>query len=178
MTIARLLGARGVTVFCGGLSVVMEAVSRGAKEEGGHTVGILPYTGMGNRYLDVLIRTGIGHARNVILVHSSDALIEVGGSYGTVSEIAISLKSGVTVCGLRSWEIPSVVICATCRRRSLRQLAPPARLLHVITTPGHQSRTEPGRFDGVKERRNAGVGGQSGPDNQFITLLCNRDKGQ
>jgi hypothetical protein len=80
MTIGRLLAAQGVTLCCGGLSCVMEAACRGAKETGGLTVGILPHTGVGNQYLDVVIRTGIGHARNVILVHSSDAVIAIGGS--------------------------------------------------------------------------------------------------
>lgn len=111
--IGRLLASSGATLCCGGLSGVMEAACHGAKEEGGRTVGILPHTGQGNRYLDVVIRTGIGYARNIVLVHSSDAVIAVGGSYGTLSEIAIALKTGVTVCGYRSWDIPGVVVCST-----------------------------------------------------------------
>jgi uncharacterized protein (TIGR00725 family) len=78
MTISRLLAAQGVTLCCGGLSGVMEAACRGAKEGGEKTVGILLHTGIGNPYLDVVIRTGIGHARNAILVHSSDAIIAIG----------------------------------------------------------------------------------------------------
>jgi uncharacterized protein (TIGR00725 family) len=109
----QLLAKAGATLFCGGLSGVMEAACRGAKEAGGCTVGILPDTGQGNPYLDVVIRTGMGHARNVILVHSSDAIIAVGGSYGTLSEIAIALKTGVAVYGYMSWEIPGVITCET-----------------------------------------------------------------
>lgn len=113
MTFGRLLAAQGVTLCCGGLSGVMEAVCRGAKEAGGLTVVILPHTGVGNRYLDVVIRTGIGHARNVILVYSSDAIIAIGGSYSTLSKIAIALKIGVTVCSYRNWNIPGVIECST-----------------------------------------------------------------
>ena len=92
---------------------VMEAVCRGAKEAGGTTVGILPDTGDGNAYIDVVIRTGMGHARNVILILSADAVIAVGGGYGTLSEIAVALKTGKPVFGLSTWNIEGVADCAT-----------------------------------------------------------------
>lgn len=112
-SVGRLIAEAAGTVCCGGLGGVMEAVSRGAREAGGTTVGILPDTGDGNPYLDVIIRTGMGHARNVILVQSADAVIAVGGGYGTLSEIAVALKIGKPVYGLSTWKIDGVRACAT-----------------------------------------------------------------
>ena len=112
-TIGRLIAGNRAVVCCGGLGGVMEAACRGANEAGGTTVGILPDTGEGNAYLDVVVRTGMGHARNVVLVHSADAVIAVGGGYGTLSEIAVALKTGKPVFGLRTWKIAGVTACAT-----------------------------------------------------------------
>lgn len=136
MTIGRLLAEQGVTLCCGGLSGVMEAACRGAKEGGGITVGILPHTGVGNPYLDVVIRTGIGHARNAILVHSSDAVIAIGGSYGTLSEIAIALKVGLTVCGYRSWDIPGIIACSTPEEAVIAATGAACRSLSRHNRPG------------------------------------------
>ncbi|NMA88513.1 MAG: TIGR00725 family protein [Methanoculleus bourgensis] len=111
--VGRLIAGNRGTVCCGGLGGVMEAACKGAKEAGGTTVGILPDTGDGNAYLDVVIRTGMGHARNVVLVNSTDAVIAVGGGYGTLSEIAVALKTGKPVFGLRTWKIEGVTGCAT-----------------------------------------------------------------
>ena len=111
--VGRLIAGNRATVCCGGLGGVMEAACRGAKEAGGMTVGILPDTGDGNPYLDVVIRTGMGHARNIVLVNSADAVIAVGGGYGTLSEIAVGLKTGKPVFGLRTWKIEGVAACAT-----------------------------------------------------------------
>ncbi|MCK9297787.1 TIGR00725 family protein [Methanoculleus sp. YWC-01] len=112
-TIGYLIAGNHETVCCGGLGGVMEAACRGAKEAGGTTVGILPDTGEGNAFLDIVIRTGMGHARNVVLVNSADAVIAVGGGYGTLSEIAIALKTGKPVFGLQTWKIEGVFVCAT-----------------------------------------------------------------
>ena len=101
------------TVVCGGLGGVMEAACRGAREKHGTTVGILPDTGDGNQYLDIVVRTGLGHARNVVVVQSSDAVIAIGGSHGTLSEIAVALKAGIPVFGLKTWDIRGVVACST-----------------------------------------------------------------
>lgn len=109
--VGALLAGRA-TLVCGGMGGVMEAACKGAREKGGLTVGILPDTGSGNPYLDIIIRTGLGHARNVVVVQSADAVIAVGGSHGSLSEIAIALKLGKPVFGLGTWDIPGVVRCA------------------------------------------------------------------
>jgi hypothetical protein len=111
--VGSLVVGAGATLICGGLGGVMEAACRGAQEAGGMTVGIVPDTGHGNRYLDIVIRSGLGHARNVLVSQSADAVIAIGGSYGTLSEIAIALKTGRPVFGLSSWDIPGVIRCAT-----------------------------------------------------------------
>ena len=112
-TIGALIAANHETLVCGGLGGVMEAACTGAHEEGGLTVGIVPDTGNGNAALDIVIRTGLGHARNVLVAQSADAVIAVGGSYGTLSEIAVALKTGRPVFGYRTWNIDGVIACAT-----------------------------------------------------------------
>lgn len=108
---AEMLGAKLATencvVVCGGLGGVMEAVCRGAKSAGGTTVGILPGNDRkaANRFVDVVIITGMGELRNGIVVKSSQAVIAVGGRYGTLSEIALALKLGIPVIGLDSWQL-------------------------------------------------------------------------
>jgi uncharacterized protein (TIGR00725 family) len=99
---------------CGGLGGVMEAACRGAKEAGGVTVGILPGTdrAAANAFVDVAIPSGLGEARNALVVRAADALIAVGGGYGTLSEIALALKAGKRVVGLDSWDIEGVVAAA------------------------------------------------------------------
>jgi uncharacterized protein (TIGR00725 family) len=70
-------------------------------------------TDQGNAYLDIVIRTGLGHARNVLVVLTADVVITVGGGYGTLSEIAIGLKTGRTIYGISTWEIEGIVTCNT-----------------------------------------------------------------
>jgi uncharacterized protein (TIGR00725 family) len=105
--VGRLLAARGAVVVCGGLGGVMEAACRGAKEGGGRTVGILPGgdRAAANPHVDVAIATGLGEARNALVVRAADVVIAVGGAYGTLSEIALALKTGTPVVGVRSWEL-------------------------------------------------------------------------
>ena len=100
--VGRELAKRGLTVACGGLSGVMEAVCRGAKSEGGTTIGILPGTdpAQANEWVDIPICTGMGYARNVIVVNTGRAVIAVDGEYGTLSEIGHALGNGVPVVGL------------------------------------------------------------------------------
>jgi uncharacterized protein (TIGR00725 family) len=109
--VGRELAVRGAVVVCGGLGGVMEAACRGAKEAGGLTVGILPGTdrAAANPFVDVGIPTGLGEARNALVVRAADAVIAVGGGYGTLSEIALALKAGKRVAGLDSWEIDGVL---------------------------------------------------------------------
>ena len=105
--VGRELAKRGITVVCGGLAGVMEAVCRGAKAEGGTTIGILPGrdAAAANSYVDIPIVTTMGYARNVIVVHTGAAAIAVGGAYGTLSEISHALADGVPVVGLKSWPL-------------------------------------------------------------------------
>ena len=106
-TVGESLAQRGATIVCGGLGGVMEAVCRGAKSKGGLTVGILPGqdASIANPWVDIPIVTGIGEARNVAVVKSAQAVIAIGGSYGTLSEIAYALKSGIPVIGLNTWSL-------------------------------------------------------------------------
>jgi uncharacterized protein (TIGR00725 family) len=105
--VGRCIAEEGAALICGGLGGVMKAAARGAKEAGGVTVGILPGTSEkdANPYIDIPILTGLGHARNVLVVQSSHAVIAVKGSYGTLSEISIALKSNIPVVGLNTWNI-------------------------------------------------------------------------
>lgn len=105
--VGELLAQRGVTIICGGLGGVMEAACRGAKSKGGLTVGILPGgdPSTANPWVDIPVVTGLGEARNVVVVKSAQAVIAIGGSYGTLSEIAFALKNGVPVIGLNTWSL-------------------------------------------------------------------------
>ena len=108
--VGRELARRGAIVICGGLNGVMEAVCRGAKSEGGLTIGILPSNNRrdANPYVDIPIITGIGYARNSIVAKSGQAVIAVGGKYGTLSEIAYALQDKIPVIGLGTWKIATI----------------------------------------------------------------------
>ena len=111
--VGRLIGRAGAVLVCGGRGGVMEAASCGAREAGGTVVGILPGEEPGNSCLTVAIPTGLGIARNALVVASGGAVIAVGGGYGTLSEIAMALKLGIPVFGLGTWDIPGITACAT-----------------------------------------------------------------
>ncbi len=102
-----MLAERGATVVCGGLGGVMAAVSEGAASRGGTVVGILPGPGRagGNPFLTVAVPTGLGEVRNALVVRAADAVIAIGGGYGTLSEIAFALKAGTPVVGIATWEL-------------------------------------------------------------------------
>ena len=106
-SVGELLAQQGANIVCGGLGGVMEAVCRGAKSKGGLTVGILPgkNSNMANSWIDIPVVTGIGEARNVAVVKSAQAVIAIGGGYGTLSEIAYALKSNIPVIGLNTWSL-------------------------------------------------------------------------
>lgn len=109
--IGQMLARRGYTLVCGGLGGVMEAASHGAYDGGGTVIGILPgpSTCDANRYVTHAVATNMGHARNVIIAHTADFLVAIGGEEGTLSEIAIGLKLGKKVYSIGSWDIPGVM---------------------------------------------------------------------
>lgn len=110
--VGALVARRGAALICGGLTGVMEAACKGAKAEGGLTVGVLPTIRKAdaNPYVDVAIATGMGTARNVIIVRSADAVIAVDGRYGTLSEIAHAFEQGKRVISLGSWDMAKLDI--------------------------------------------------------------------
>ena len=101
------LARRGAVVVCGGRAGVMEAVSRGAREAGGTVLGILPGPdrSQANEYVTVAVATDMGQLRNGLIVRTADAVIAIGGAYGTLSEIALALNIGRPVVGLLTWEL-------------------------------------------------------------------------
>jgi uncharacterized protein (TIGR00725 family) len=109
--IGRLLARRNAILICGGLGGVMEAASKGAISEGGITVGILPqdHKNEANPYIDIPVATGFGEGRNVIIARTADAIIAVGGEYGTLSEIAFGLRMGKPVIGIKTWDIKGII---------------------------------------------------------------------
>ena len=105
--VGRELAKQGAILVCGGLGGVMEAACKGANSEGGITVGILPGDSRqaANPYVQIPIVTGMGYARNVAVVKSAQAVIAIGGNYGTLSEISHALQSGIPVIGLNTWAL-------------------------------------------------------------------------
>jgi uncharacterized protein (TIGR00725 family) len=98
-------------LVCGGLGGVMSAVCKGFKEDGGITIGIIPSydKDTANPYVDIVIPSGLGLARNVLVVKTSDVVIALPGEYGTLSEIAYCLQLGIPVISLKSWNIKGVI---------------------------------------------------------------------
>lgn len=123
--VGRLLAAAGAIVVCGGRGGVMAAVSRGAASAGGTVIGMLPGDGRAdaNEWVTVSIPTGMGELRNGLIVRTAEAIIAVGGAYGTLSEIALGLQAGLEVCGLRTWEIEGIVAVDTPEAAVERALA-------------------------------------------------------
>jgi len=105
--VGRELALRGAILVCGGLGGIMKAACKGASSEGGTTIGILPgdNSRAANPYVQIPVVTGLGEARNVIVVKSVQAVIAIGGSYGTLSEISHALKNGIPVIGLNTWSL-------------------------------------------------------------------------
>lgn len=105
--LGRRLAQAGAVLVCGGLGGAMEAACRGAREAGGVTLGILPgqSRAAANPFVEVAVATGMGEARNAVVVRSADAVIAVGGGYGTLSEIALAIKMGKPVVGLATWDL-------------------------------------------------------------------------
>lgn len=113
--VGRLVARSGAVLVCGGLGGVMEAASRGAREEGGFVAGILPggSPSDANPWVDLPIATGLGYTRNSLVVMNADAVIAIDGEYGTLSEIAYGKIHGKRVVGLGTWEVKGVEPAAT-----------------------------------------------------------------
>ncbi|HEY6103200.1 MAG TPA: TIGR00725 family protein [bacterium] len=104
--VGRRIAAAEAVLICGGSAGVMEAACRGARRAGGLTVGILSgiERAEANPFVTIAVATGMGQARNTLIVLSSDVLIAIGGGYGTLAEIALAFRYGKAVIGLRTWE--------------------------------------------------------------------------
>lgn len=120
--VGRGIAARGAVLLCGGLTGVMEHAARGARDAGGTTVGLLPGDdpNEANAYIDIAIATSLGHARNAVIALTADGVIAVGGGLGTLSEIALALRNGRPVIGIRTWRFeranqvePTLPVAAT-----------------------------------------------------------------
>ncbi len=114
--VGQEIARAGALLICGGMAGVMEAACRGAKEAGGTTIGILPgkMKNEANAFVDIPIVTGLSEARNVIIARSADGVIAIDGEYGTLSEIAFSLKFNKPVVGLKlAFAIPEVAQATT-----------------------------------------------------------------
>ncbi len=109
--VGRLIAERNAVLLCGGMGGVMEAACRGAKSVGGVTVGILPTASRedANPFVDIAIPTNMGVARNAIIIQAADAAIAVGGSYGTLSEMAYALHNGIPLVSIDSWPVDETV---------------------------------------------------------------------
>jgi uncharacterized protein (TIGR00725 family) len=108
--VGRELAQRGAVLLTGGHGGVMAAACRGAATAGGLSVGILPGLdrSAANEWVGVALPTGLGELRNGLIVRAADSLIAVGGAYGTLSEVALALKTGVPVVGLDTWAIAGI----------------------------------------------------------------------
>ncbi|MFC1807617.1 TIGR00725 family protein [Candidatus Omnitrophota bacterium] len=108
--VGRGIGENGAVLICGGLGGVMESAAKGAKEFGALTIGILPGAdkSIANPYIDIPILTTFGEARNVIVALSADALIAIGGSLGTLSELAFAMKRKKPVIGIKTWDLDKI----------------------------------------------------------------------
>src|SRR3954447_20852118 len=104
------LAAAGAVVVTGGLGGVMEAACRGARSRRGRTIGILPGEDRdaANGWVEIAIATGLGELRNGLVVRAADALVAIGGAYGTLSEVALALKLGRPVVGLGTWQVHGI----------------------------------------------------------------------
>jgi len=111
--VGKLIAESGAMLVCGGLSGVMEAACKGAREAGGTTIGILKGQSISdaNPYVDIPVATGLGHGRNLVIINTAGALIAVSGRYGTLSEIAFAIQSGKQVFGLGTWDIEGIAKC-------------------------------------------------------------------
>ncbi len=133
--VGRALAEAHAVLICGGRGGVMEAACRGAKSAGGLTIGVLPGSRRAgaNPYVDIPIVTGLGEARNAVIARTAQAVIAVGGSYGTLSEIAFALAFGVPVVGIGTWQVerdghpPAPIVTAATPEEAVQQALSLAR---------------------------------------------------
>lgn len=139
--LAREVGARlaeaGIGVVCGGGGGVMAAACEGARHAGGLTIGILPGNSRteANPWVDIALPTGLGEARNTLVVRCARAVIAIGGEFGTLSEIAFALKLGIPVIGLDTWELSKHGVVVPAVRSVTTAAAAVATALDVIGEP-------------------------------------------
>lgn len=112
--VGALVAEKGGILICGGLGGVMEAACKGAHKKGGTAIGVLPGqdTSEANPYVDIPIATGMGEARNIVIIRSADAIIAIDGGFGTLTEVAFSLKFDKTIISLQSWEVDPAIMKA------------------------------------------------------------------
>ena len=124
VNLGTLLAENGYTVICGGLSGIMEAVCKGAQQNGGLTIGILPGDDPddANQYVRIPIATGMGISRNLIIIRSAQAVIAINGGYGTLSELAFALQLNKPVIGIGTWEISKEIINVKSPEQAINKL--------------------------------------------------------
>ncbi|HXW32566.1 MAG TPA: TIGR00725 family protein [Acidimicrobiales bacterium] len=134
--VGSALAEGGAVVVCGGLGGVMAAAAAGARRSGGTSIGIVPGPDrrQANEFVDVALATGMGEGRNVLVVRNADALVAVGGEFGTLSEVALALQAGIPVVGLGTWElskggrpVEAVLVAATPEEAAAMALREAAR---------------------------------------------------
>ena len=110
--IGRYVAENGGVVLCGGLGGIMEGAARGAKEAGGTTIGIIPSENKAdaNQFIDHVIPTGFGQARNVLVVRAADAIVALPGKFGTLSEMAFALVSGKPIISVQAWKLGEEIL--------------------------------------------------------------------
>ena len=110
--IGRYVAENGGVVLCGGLGGIMEGAARGAKEAGGTTIGIIPSENKAdaNQFIDYVIPTGFGQARNVLVVRAADAIVALPGKFGTLSEMAFALVSGKPIVSVQAWKLGEEIL--------------------------------------------------------------------
>jgi len=118
------LAEQGLVVICGGLAGVMEAACKGAKAAGGMTIGILPGDdpASANAYVDIPVATGMGIARNIIIIRSAHAVLAIDGSYGTLSELAYALQLQKPIVGLETWDISEKILTTGNPHQAVRKI--------------------------------------------------------
>lgn len=144
--VGRLLARGGAVVVTGGLGGVMRSASRGARSADGRTIGILPGADPteANEYVEIPIPTGLGVARNLVVVTAADAVVAVGGRHGTLSEIGLALRMGRSVVALSSWRVESDQRLAGPRVHRARDAGEAVQLALRMAAAGPDS-ADPGR---------------------------------